>query len=348
MKADILGRLEPISSLSPERLRELAAICAIERFPIGVDPVQGVDVQRVSVYLLGGELKVELASGGVKVLVGGCEEAIWPLGRSSGVPRATRAITEIEVLRIDDDLLDIMMTWDQLSAKGNRPAKNAQDNSLWKTITSAIGLHSQAGSGLSLLPAANIHELMLRFERIKVKKGEALVREGAVGDYYYMLERGRAQVTRQVGGAEVLVADLKGGDAFGEEALVSGATRNASVTMTSDGVLLRVGKDDFNGLLKAPLLHGVDFPEAKRRVAAGDARWLDVRYPAEFAQDGLPGARNIPLNELRAAFGLLRHDTEYIVYCQSGRRSSAAAFLLSQHGFRASWLEGGLTAEEEA
>ncbi len=347
MKAELLGRLVPIGGLSAERLRELAGVCAVERFPIGSDPGFGIDLQKVSIYLLRGELKLELAAGGVLVMVGGCEDALWALGRRKGALRGIKAITEVEVVRIDDDLLDIMMTWDQLSAEGNRPAKNAQDDSLWKTITGAISLHTQPGTGLSLLPPANIHELMLRFERIKVKRGQVMLREGEVGDCYYIIESGRAQVTRAVGGAEVVVADLKGGEAFGEEALVSGATRNASVTMKSDGVLLRLGKTDFDELLREPLLHAVDRQEANARVAAGTARWLDVRYPAEFAQDGLPGARNIPLNELRAAFGLLRTDIEYVVYCQSGRRSSAAAFLLAQHGFQASWLEGGLTAGDQ-
>jgi rhodanese-related sulfurtransferase len=56
----------------------------------------------------------------------------------------------------------------------------------------------------------------------------------------------------------------------------------------------------------------------------------------------LAGAMNIPLNELRDALPSLRNDREYMVYCQTGRRSSAAAFLLSQRGFSASLLEGGL------
>jgi len=78
------------------------------------------------------------------------------------------------------------------------------------------------------------------------------------------------------------------------------------------------------------------------RVAAGGACWLDVRYAAEFVEDGLPGAINVPLNEIRSAFEVLDPGREYIAYCRRGRRSSAAAFLLAQHGFRAVWLEGGL------
>ena len=136
--------------------------------------------------------------------------------------------------------------------------------------------------------------------------------------------------------------------AFGEEALGAGVKRNATVAMKSDGVLLRLAKPDFEALLKAPLLHRLSRSAAEARVAAGQATWLDVRYPVEFAQDGLPGAINVPLNEIRSAYGILDAGREYIVYCQSGRRSSAAAFLLAQHGFSACCLEGGLAAFVES
>ena len=41
---------------------------------------------------------------------------------------------------------------------------------------------------------------------------------------------------------------------------------------------------------------------------------------------------------------VLEQAREYIVYCQSGRRSSAAAFLFAQRGFKVCLLEGGLWA----
>ena len=148
-------------------------------------------------------------------------------------------------------------------------------------------------------------------------------------------------MTRLVGGVNVEIADLRPGDAFGEEALLAHANRNATVTMKTNGLLLRLDKKDFFELLSEPLLDRVGWPEAKRRVNNG-ARLIDVRFTAEFVYDGLPGAINIPLNEIRRSTVLLDADGDYIVYCQSGRRSSAAAFLLSQRGLRASVLAGGL------
>jgi rhodanese-related sulfurtransferase len=80
--------------------------------------------------------------------------------------------------------------------------------------------------------------------------------------------------------------------------------------------------------------------EARQKITNG-AQWIDVRYPSEYQYDGLPGAINIPLAEIRNAFGVLDKSREYVLYCQSERRSAAAAFLLAQRGYRAFLLAGG-------
>jgi rhodanese-related sulfurtransferase len=174
-----------------------------------------------------------------------------------------------------------------------------------------------------------------------------IIKQGDPGDYYYLIESGRCKVTRQVAGSSIQLAELKEGNAFGEEALVADTVRNATVVMKTDGVLLRLSKDDFNELLRAPLLQKVDGEEAGRRIANG-AIWIDVRFPAEYRSDGFPGALNIPLNDIRQAQAALDPQMEYIVYCQTGRRSSAAAFLLSQRGFNAALLDGGMRAYANA
>ena len=115
------------------------------------------------------------------------------------------------------------------------------------------------------------------------------------------------------------------------------------MTLASDGRLLRLGKKDFKELLGEPLLQRVDYAGGLDRVARG-ATWLDVRYPSEYRYDRLPGALNVPLNEVRNSFPVLEPSRDYVVYCQSGRRSSAAAFLFAQRGFKVCLLQGGLWA----
>ena len=341
---DVLHRLEPICALSPARLTELAGLCQIETYTLGQD-VAGAWGGEQAVYLLSGELLLRLGDGSTAVLVGATEAARWPVARLHSGVIGAKAITDAELVRIDDDMLDILMTWDQLSAIASTPPSVGGADRL--LLSGAFRVHSLTTGALSRLPAASIDELLRRFERVRVKAGQIIVSEGEVGDYYYVIESGRCAVTRQVGGVEMPLAELKAGDAFGEEALVAECTRNATIRMKSGGVLLRLDKNDFVELLREPLLKRVSRTTADKLVQEG-AQWLDVRYPSEYRRDKLPDAINVPLGEIRNALGVLDSERSYVVYCDSGRRSSAAAFLLSQHGYRASCLKGGLRGDVAA
>jgi adenylyltransferase/sulfurtransferase len=93
--------------------------------------------------------------------------------------------------------------------------------------------------------------------------------------------------------------------------------------------------------------------ESIRRVEAGDgANWrsgaeilVDVRQPAEFAVSHLPGAINIPVDELAERFDELASAQRVLFVCRSGARSLAACRLAIQRGiFHPAHLEGGLLA----
>jgi rhodanese-related sulfurtransferase len=84
--------------------------------------------------------------------------------------------------------------------------------------------------------------------------------------------------------------------------------------------------------------------DARKLVAAG-ARLLDVRTPGEFAGGHLPGAVNIPVQDLeRRLADVGPTHGEVIVYCRSGHRSSRATDLLRQHGFTKVHNLGPMTA----
>ncbi len=299
VRSQTLKTLEPLSSLSEARLSELAELCHLESVGRNMDPFRARGLAGQVVYLVHGELALTYPDGSSTVLVGGSDDARYPLGRRGRAFTSAKAITDVELIRIDEDLLDIMVTW------------------------------------------ANIDELLRRFKRVEVKKGDVVIREGGEGDFYYVIESGKCKVERMVGGVSMLLAELKSGNAFGEEALVSEAKRNATITMKTDGMILRLNKRDFNELLREPLMHRVSMEDARQRIANG-GQWIDVRYPSEYQYDKLAGAINIPLSEIRDTFGVLDKDREYVLYCQSERRSAAAAFLLAQHGYRAFLLAGGL------
>ena len=331
--AEELGALAPLAGLSRDRLTELADVAVIERAARGSDPLKGREPGR-SVFLVQGELLLMFAGGGTLVIVGGTGEGCYAVNRRSQPVTRAKAISDVELLALDDDMLDTLATWDH-AVRGDA-----------RFVNGAFALSSLKSGALAQLPAAHIEELLKRFEHVPIKRGEAVIHEGEEGDYYYLVGSGRLQVERLVGGARVVLAELKSGDAFGEEALVSDAKRNATVTALSDGELLRVKRSDFNELLREPLLRRLSFRDAVQKVGGG-ALWLDVRYPSEYQYDKLPGAINIPLAEVRHMYSVLDRSREYVAYCQSGRRSAAAAFLFAQRGFRVWLLEGGLKQAAE-
>ena len=340
-----LALLEPLAGLSPERLNELAGVVVVERAMRGSDPLKGRTTQ--SIFLLQGELLIAYDGGGTLVVVGGSEESRQALNRLERGLTRSKAITDVDVLAIDDEVLDILSTWDQVTGSDDGSAMGDAVRGDARMMTGAFSLSTLRSGAFAQLPAAHIDELMKRFERVRIERGETIIREGDEGDYYYVVESGRFQVERLVGGAQVELAELKSGEAFGEEALVSEAKRNATVTSLGEGELLRLDRRDFNELLREPLLRRLPFAEAAERVRRG-ALWLDVRYPSEYQYDKLPGAINVPLAEVRNMFAVLDRTKEYVAYCQSGRRSAAAAFLFAQRGFKVWLLDGGLRTVEKS
>jgi rhodanese-related sulfurtransferase len=321
-------------------------MAVIERAQRGSDPLKEKLQAPQSIFLMEGELLLAFEGGGTLVLVGGSEETRQALNRQKQRIVRSKAITDVDLIAVEDDVLDILTTWDQVaaaSAEGSTMGRAVRSDA--RLITGAFSLGNLRSGAFAQLPVAHIDELLKRFERVKTTRGDVVIKEGDEGDFYYVIESGRFQVERLVGGAKVVLAELKGGDAFGEEALVSEAKRNASVIGLGEGELLRLGREDFNQLLREPLLKRSNFEDAAERVRRG-ALWLDVRYPSEYQYDKLPGAINVPLAEVRNMFAVLDRSKEYVAYCQSGRRSAAAAFLFSQRGFKVWLLEGGLRSVE--
>lgn len=76
------------------------------------------------------------------------------------------------------------------------------------------------------------------------------------------------------------------------------------------------------------------FQERVRAAVAAGARVVDVRSPGEFAGGHVPGAINVPVNELgRRIQELGATDKPVVVYCASGARSASAAQALRRAGF---------------
>jgi rhodanese-related sulfurtransferase len=74
---------------------------------------------------------------------------------------------------------------------------------------------------------------------------------------------------------------------------------------------------------------------------------LDVRGPGEYAEGHLPGAVNVPLDEV-AAVAARYAGQDVVTVCRSGARSLTAARLLAASGARVQSLSGGTEAWRRA
>ncbi|MCG8378435.1 MAG: cyclic nucleotide-binding domain-containing protein [Proteobacteria bacterium] len=345
---NILKAFVPPSALNAENFQELAGKTYVEEVAAGKPIFKEGDSDRQSVYLVDGQAELKSSSGDVKVIMSGSDIAKHPLANQQ--PRKYTAIAKVDsqVIRIDSDLLDILLTWDQMSGievgeiQVEEEEEVADDGGDWMTRI----LQSKA---FLQVPPANIQQLFMRVQEVPAKTGDAIIKQGDDGDYYYIIKHGKCKVTRNSKtGSELTLATLGDGDAFGEEALLSETKRNANIIMTTDGSLMRLSKEDFNELLKEPMLSWVTNEEADSMVKDEGAVWIDVRLESEHKNSGIEGSVNIPIFMLRLKAQTLDPDKKYILYCDSGRRSSACAFLLSERGLQVYCLKGGLVERSDS
>ena len=340
---NILLRFEPIARLSPSRLDELTPLCIVEHISKDLDPTR-MNAVTQALYLVKGDLGIRYENGNKLILRAGTDAAKFPLDVERLKIKDTIALTPIEIMRIDLDLLDIMMTWDQLS--GFSPIQSgakANQEPNWHLDTGSFNAFQVHSGVFNRLPPPNIEAMFSRMTAINVEANQTIITQGQEGDYYYLIKQGTAVVTRitDMSQPPVVLAEISTGAGFGEEALASDNKRNATVTMKTNGELLRLKKQDFIELLKAPIVNSISRKAADIKVASGNAVWVDVRFASEFKHEHIAGAINAPLHELRECAINLDKTKSYIVYCQTGRRSSAAAFILAQCGLHAELLEGG-------
>lgn len=72
---------------------------------------------------------------------------------------------------------------------------------------------------------------------------------------------------------------------------------------------------------------------------------LDVRTPQEYAEAHVPGAVNVPYDQLASRLAEVPQDKDVVLYCKSGRRAGIAADVLAANGYtRLSHLEGDMSA----
>jgi len=334
----LLKSFSPLNGLKRDNLAALLRKVQLRELSPGQVLFKEGDTEKRTFYIVSGILELLDQGKVVATVEGGTDAARNPVAPIFPRRVSARARDRVQFISIDSDLLDVMLTWDQTGSYEVSELQGKSDGSSedWMTML----LQTKA---FHKIPPANIQAIFMRMQQINYTSGDVILKQGAEGDYFYVLTRGQAVVTRETPLSKegIKLAELQVGDTFGEEALISDAKRNATVTMASDGAVMRLGKDDFKKLLNEPMLDWLSQEEAEKIVAEG-GKWLDVRLPSEYDNQHMDGAVNIPLYFIRLKINTLDHDTKYVVCCDTGRRSSAGAYILNERGYQAYVLRGGI------
>ena len=342
VSTELLRGFSPLDGLKRDNLAALARKVQIREMSPGQLLFKEGDTEKRTLYVISGILELVDHAKVVDTVEGGSELARNPVAPVYPRRVTARARDRVQFISIDSDLLDVMLTWDQTGTYevSELAGKSDQSSEDWMTML----LQTKA---FHKIPPANIQAIFMRMQQINYHAGDVILKQGAEGDYFYVLIRGSALVTRETPLSKegIKLAELSVGATFGEEALISEAKRNATVTMQSDGAVMRLGKEDFKKLLNEPMLDWVTVAEAEAIIRDG-GQWLDVRLPSEYENQHLDSALNIPLYFIRLKINTLDPSKKYILCCDTGRRSSAGAYILSERGYHAYVLKGGINHEQ--
>lgn len=297
-----------------------------------------------SLGFLGGSGKdaIYVFSGEARCLVDGVEQRLQWSRKSGCFPLDIRASQQVQIValgrtrlcRADRDQLDYMIGWEAM-------LDNVADH-----VEQDIRRRLQSLRNplvFMRLPFENVVRAFEKMQTVQVSTGEEVVIQGQPGESFYIIEQGEAEIWKSgpYDDEQQRILSLQKGDQFGEDALISGGTRNATVRMTTDGRLLSLSKTDFDELIRSHLVSEVDAGVAKAMQDSGRVM-VDVRYEEEWNDAHIPQAMLLPLHDLRQRLPQLENNIQYVTYCQSGKRSAVAAMIMKQAGLDAVSLQNGI------
>ena len=346
--ADLIRQLVPVNELSEEVQNQVISKAELLNVKKKRKVFKEGGKDNYSYYLLDGEIEL-VAKGHVhSSIVGGTDRARYPMAQLQPRQFTGRATMDSVVLQIDRGSLDKLLVMGQNKAESD-DFKGSSSQGVEMEVSELDSEEEDwmtrmlSSELFSSIPTANIHQLFTLLEPVEYKTGDKIIVQGETGELYYIVQEGHCEVLRasKPGAKEMKLAELRPGDGFGEEALITGTPRNATVKMLSDGIVAQLSKDDFTTLIQKPTVKTVS-PEKATEIIAQGGTWLDVRSKDEYEKSTIEGSMNIPLSALRGEIRNLSADVHYILFCDTGARSSAAIFVLTDRGLTASCLDGGL------
>ena len=341
LSSQTLKQYDYFSALSDGALEELSKKLEIVDLPAGTQIIKQGTPPDFFYFVKKGEVEVIKETPTAKISVVGSgqgfgEVAMLTCSHRAGSVIAKTDVTLYRLSRLNFD--DIILT----------------DSAFTATLVKKIQSYSQYNKiktlqPFALLEPARMYIVMEKMIEKKYAPGENIITQGEKGDFFYIIKAGRVAVLKKQKGGEDYkqIALLGEGDAFGEEALIRDDPRNATCQAIEETKVFALTKKDFD-LVKTAFLENI-FPEdISIDTYLNDFVIIDARIPAEYKEEHILGAVNIPVEELRHTCNGFDKSKQYITYCLNDSRGMVAAFLLRNRGFNAKCLRGGISGWEGA
>lgn len=342
LSSQSLKRYSYFSGLSEAALTELAKRLEVVQLPAGTLVIKQGTPPDAFYFVSQGEVevtKVTKLGQSAKIVVIGSGEGFGEIALLTCSHRnsSVSAKTDVTLFRLPKrDFEEVIMTD---SAFTSMLVRKIQDYAVYNRLKSY--------QPFALLEPEKMLALTDRLIEKSFSPGEVIIRQGDPGDFYYVIKSGSVEILVKKKGVmeEQCVAVLSEGESFGEEALIRGQKRNATVRALMRTAVLMLDKADFDRILKGSFLEYV-YSEDIERMSEEEKTgyiFLDARIRPEYDEEHIAGAINIPLEVLRQKYRELDLSKEYCTYCTNDTRGMAAAFLLKSQGFMAKNLRGGLS-----
>ena len=192
ISTELLRGFSPLDGLKRDNLAALARKVQVREASPGQILFKEGDTEKRTIYVVSGILELVDHAKVVGKVQGGSELARNPVAPVYPRRVTARARDRVQFISIDSDLLDVMLTWDQTGTYEVSELQGASDQGTedWMTML----LQTKA---FHKIPPANIQAIFMRMQQINYKSGDVILKQGAEGDYFYVLIRGAALVTRE-------------------------------------------------------------------------------------------------------------------------------------------------------
>lgn len=335
-EALIIRQLIPISRLPTQSFVNLCAQLQLQRAEQGTILFKRGDESRDLFYLLNGSINLQTDTFNIEIIKAGSDSARFAIAHQ--VPRKVDAVasSRIQFLRLNADMMKMLNETSYEENESTMMVEDLDDGEDWMTALLKSPI-------FRALPPANLQKLLMSLQEVKYNAGDFIIRQGEPGDFYYIIKKGQALISRKpsANAKEIKLAKLNDLDTFGEDALISGEPRSTSITAETNIILYRLPKEQFLSLIKQPTLKYIEIENLPELLIKG-ALLIDVRGPDEFKDRHIHNSINVPYFSLRMYVKTLNRQQPIVVTCKDGKTSEMAAFILHQNKFNAFILRNGI------